>query len=168
MQTQEIIWDWCGIVRLSLEMDRYDLADPSTSPRQCTDCSTLLDREGAGWIIRLGKAWKNLISGACCHHSGLQWTIGVHIETSIEEKSESLKKTKPQWPIGGPTLCVGLTREGGDFVTKAGGRGGDDGETSCQLLGSPPAAPRCEARDVCSLLPGGRRREVDEGELLLL
>ena len=82
-------------------MDRYYSADPSRSPRQCSDSSALLDREGAGGVLDnttfgAEAAWKNLISGACCQHSGLQWII--YIKTSIEEKSESLKDKAPSDP----------------------------------------------------------------------
>ena len=51
VQTEEIFRDWCPIVRGSLEMDRYYSADPSRSPRQCSDSSALLDREGAGGVL---------------------------------------------------------------------------------------------------------------------
>ena len=74
---------------LELELDRYDLADPSLSPRRSTDSSALLEREGAGCAV--AKEWRNPISGACCQLSGLQWNIGLQIKTSIEEKSENSK-----------------------------------------------------------------------------
>ena len=33
------------------KLDRYDLADPSLSPRRSTDSSALLEREGAGCAV---------------------------------------------------------------------------------------------------------------------
>ena len=72
------------------KLDRYDLADPSLSPRRSTDSSALLEREGAGCAVEK-KEWRNPISGACCQLSGLQWNIGLQIKTSIEEKSENSK-----------------------------------------------------------------------------
>jgi len=50
--------------------------------------SATLDRDGGRLLDNTtwDEAWKNLISGACCQHSGLQWIIGGDIEISIEEK----------------------------------------------------------------------------------